>query len=283
MKYAKNKHKNHRRKHSQAAGSMSAKADRHKLYEQSVQDVSHEYDFINKTYREIRGYNAHTLREDFCGTAKMCCEWARKRDKNTAIGVDIDPEVMSWGKKHNLGKLKPEARKRITLLQENVMKVRTEPAQVILAMNFSYQLFKRRDILRKYFKNVQKSLADDGVFFLDAFGGYEAYSETREKTKHKGFSYVWEQESYNPITGDMTCHIHFHFPDKSRMIKAFTYEWRLWTLPEIRELLEEAGFSRVTVYWEGTDEESGEGDGKYSPSLHGDADPSWVCYLTAEK
>jgi len=283
MKFAKNKHKNQRRKHSQEPGSMSAKADRHKLYELSVQDVSHEYSFINKTFREIRGYNAHLLREDFCGTAKMCCEWVSKRDKNTAVGVDIDPEVLGWGKKHNLRKLKSEARKRITMLRENVMKVRSKPAQVILAMNFSYQLFKQRDTLRKYFKNVQKSLANDGIFFLDAFGGYEAYSETKEKTKHKGFTYIWEQESYNPITGDMTCNIHFHFPDKSRMRKAFTYEWRLWTLPEIKELLEEAGFSKVTVYWEGTDEESGEGNGKYSPSLHGDADPSWVCYLTAEK
>jgi len=285
MKFAKNKnkHKNQRREHSQEPGSMSAKADRHKLYEMSVQDVSHEYSFINKTFREIRGYNAHVLREDFCGTAKMCCEWVRKRDKNTAVGVDIDPEVLSWGKKHNFSKLKSAARKRITLLRENVMKVRSKPAQVILAMNFSYQLFKRRDTLKKYFKNVQKSLANDGIFFLDAFGGYEAYSETKEKTKHKGFTYIWEQESYNPITGDMTCHIHFHFPDKSRMKKAFTYEWRLWTLPELRELLEEAGFSKITVYWEGTDEESGEGNGKYSPSLRGDADPSWVCYLTAEK
>jgi len=283
MKFAKNKHKKHKRKHFQEPGSMSAKADRHNLYEQSVQDVSHEFDFINKTFRDIRGYKAHALREDFCGTANMCCEWVRKRGKNTAVGVDIDPEVLSWGKKHNLGKLKSEPRKRITLLQQNVMKVRTKPPQVILAMNFSYQLFKQKGTLRKYFKNVQKSLADDGVFFMDAFGGYEAYSETKEKTKHKGFTYVWEQESYNPITGDMTCHIHFHFPDKSRMKKAFTYEWRLWTLPEIRELLEEAGFSKVTVYWEGTDEESGEGNGKYSPSLHGDADPSWVCYLTAEK
>ena len=279
MKFAKNKHK----KHTHEPGSMSAKADRHALYERSVQDVSHEYDFVNKTFRDIRGYNAHRLREDFCGTAKMCCEWVSKRDKNTAVGVDIDPEVLAWGKKHNLGKLKSDARKRIKLLQEDVLKAKTKPSQVVLAMNFSYQLFKQRDSLRKYFKSVQKSLADDGIFFLDAFGGYEAFSETKEKTKHKGFTYVWEQESYNPITGDMTCHIHFYFPDKSRMRKAFTYEWRLWTLPEIRELLEEAGFSKVTVYWEGTDEESGEGNGIYSPSMHGDADPSWVCYLTATK
>ncbi len=262
---------------------MSARADRHKLYEQSVQDVSHEYDFINRTFHDIRGYNARFLREDFCGTAKMCCEWVRKRHENRAVGVDIDPEVLAWSQQHNVGKLTSEARQRVTLLQENVLAARTDPAQVVMAMNFSYQLFKQRESLREYFKNVQQSLADDGVFFLDAFGGYEAYSETREKTKHEGFTYIWEQESYNPITGDMTCHIHFHFPDKSRLRKAFTYEWRLWTLPEIRELLAEAGFSNVTVYWEGTDEESGEGNGIYTPSLLGDADPSWVCYLSAEK
>ena len=155
MKSAKNKHKKDKRKHSRKSSSMSAKADRHKLYELSVQDVSHEYDFIKKTFREIRGYKAKALREDFCGTAKMCCEWVRKRGKNTAVGVDIDPEVLSWGKKHNLGKLKSAARKRITLLQEDVVTVSAEPAQVILAMNFSYQLFKQRDQLRKYFENVQ--------------------------------------------------------------------------------------------------------------------------------
>ncbi len=262
---------------------MSAGADRHKLYELSVQDVSHEFDFIDRTFRKIRGYDAHVLREDFCGTAKMCCEWVSQRGDNRAFGVDIDPEVLEWGRQHNLGKLDADVRQRITLLEENVLTAVSEPAQVVMAMNFSYQLFKQRDTLRDYFRTVHDSMADDGIFFLDAFGGYEAYSETREKTKHKGFTYIWEQESYNPITGDMTCHIHFHFPDKSRMKKAFTYEWRLWTLPELRELLEEAGFSRITVYWEGTDEESGEGNGKYSPTLQGDADPSWVCYLTAEK
>ena len=283
MKSENKKIKKHSSKPIPESGTMSAKADRHALYELSVQDVSHEYDFVSKTYKTIRGYNAHKLREDFCGTAKMCCEWVCHNGKNTAVGIDIDPEVLTWAKKHNVRKLKSDARKRVALQQNDVIKAKTKPAQIILAMNFSYQLFKQRDMLRKYFKAVHKSLADDGVFFLDAFGGYEAYSETREKTKHKGFTYVWEQESYNPITGDMTCHIHFQFPDKSRIRKAFTYHWRLWTLPELRELLKEANFSKVTVYWEGTDEESGEGNGIYTPSLQGDADPSWVCYLTAEK
>ena len=50
-----------------------------------------------------------------------------------------------------------------------------------------------------------------------------------------------------------------------------------------RELLDEAGFSRVTVYREETDPESGEGTSVYSPATVGDADPGWICFLVAEK
>jgi SAM-dependent methyltransferase len=258
-------------------------ADRHRLYELSVQDVDHEYEFVDVTYEKIRGHRASLLREDFCGTANMSCKWAKSREENRAIGVDIDAEVLDWGRKHHIAKLKPDVRERIELVQNDVLKVKTVPVDVVTAMNFSYQLFKTRDQLKAYFSAVRESLADDGILFMDAYGGYDSYREIKEKRKLKGFTYIWEQEHYNPITGEMTCHIHFKFPDKSKLRRAFSYDWRLWTLPELRELLDEAGFSRVTVHWEGTDEETGEGDGTYSPATVGDADPSWVCFITAEK
>jgi hypothetical protein len=262
---------------------MAERADRHRLYEKSVQDVAEEYNFVSKTFREIRDRRPELLREDFCGTAGMCCEWVGRRKGNTAVGVDIDPEVLAWGREHNLSKLKPEQQVRVQLLQEDVTTVNTPaPVDVILAMNFSYQLFMTREKLGGYFRHVRDGLVDDGILFLDAFGGYEAYKEIREKRKYKGFKYIWEQASYNPIDGHMLCHIHFAFPDGSKLKKAFTYEWRLWTLPELQELLHEAGYSKVTVYWEGVDEE-GEGTGTYAPATVGDADPGWVCFIVAEK
>ena len=91
------------------------------------------------------------------------------------------------------------------------------------------------------------------------------------------------KEIYHPVTGDVVNHIHFKFPDGTKIKKAFTYEWRLWTLPELRELLLEAGFREVTVYWEGTDEETGEGDGEWKATTVGEACPGWVAYLAAEK
>ena len=132
-----------------------------------------------------------------------------------------------------------------------------------------------------YFRSVHAALAEDGLFFLDVFGGSDAYTECKEKTKLDGFTYVWEQASYEPISGDYVCYIHFRFPDGSRIKRAFRYDWRLWTLPELRDLLAEAGFSRSHVYWEGEDED-GEPSGEYSQAEEGENDLAWVCYLVAE-
>ena len=262
---------------------MAQQADRHVLYEKSVQEPASEYEFVSETFQKVRGRPALNIREDFCGTANMCCEWVRRADKHTAIGVDIDPEVLAWGREHNVAQLKPEAQMRLTLMQEDVCKVKTAPVDAVLAMNFSYQLFKTRETLGGYFRTVRNALVDDGILFMDLFGGYEAFQELKEKRKCKGFKYVWEQASYNPVNGDMLCHIHFEFRDGSKIKKAFSYDWRLWTLPEIQELLTEAGYKKITIYWEGADEETGEGNGIYKPVTVGEADAGWICFIVAEK
>jgi len=261
---------------------MASKADRHVLYEDSVQCVEAEIDFVDDTFKTLRNRRARLLREDFCGTANTSCEWVRRRKRNRAFGVDLDGEVQEWGRKHHLSKL-GAAQKHVTLLNENVLEVKTEPVDIVLAMNFSYWILKDRALMGRYFRNVYEGLVDDGVFFLDAYGGSDAYKEMRERTKYDDFTYIWDQASFDPISADMVCKIHFSFPDGSRMREAFTYEWRLWTLPEVREILLDAGFKRVTVYWEGADEGSDEGNGEFEPAEHGDADDAWIVYISAEK
>jgi len=272
------------KKHNPNGPTLAELADRHKLYELSVQCSESEIDFVDATFKSIRKKNAKLLREDFCGTANVCCDWVKRRKSNKAIGVDIDPEVLEWGQKNNLNRLTEAESSRIRLINENVLTVQTEPVEIISAMNFSYWLFKSRKELKHYFQSVHDALADNGVFFMDAYGGYDSFKEIKEKTKHKKhkFTYIWEQEKYDPISGELTCHIHFKFADGSKLKKAFSYNWRLWTLPEIRELLDEAGFSKITIYWQGFDED-GEPDGDFKPVTKGEADPSWICYLSAEK
>ncbi|MGI9290125.1 MAG: methyltransferase domain-containing protein [Gammaproteobacteria bacterium] len=261
---------------------MADLADRHELYEQSVQNVEEECNFITNTFKEIRGRKALSFREDFCGTASAACHWTTLSDEHTAIGVDLDSEVLEWGRQNRLGRLAAEQQARVQLILSDVLTVETEKVDAVGAFNFSYWIFQRRDLMIQYFKRIRETLKDDGIFFLDAFGGYESMEEMKEKTKYENFTYIWEQATYYPVSGEMTCHIHFKFPDKSKLKKAFTYTWRLWTLPEIRELLLEAGFRNPTVYWEGTDK-NGEGDGVFTPDDKGEADAGWIAYIVAEK
>jgi len=207
----------------------------------------------------------------------------RRRNTNHAIAIDLDEEVLGWGERNNITSLTRAQQKRLELVSGNVMDGAPASVDVVLAMNFSYWIFKERALMKRYFKSVHRALGENGVFFLDAYGGYDSYRVTKDKQRYDHYTYIWDQAEYNPINGDMTCHIHFHFPDGSKMNKAFSYEWRLWSLPEIQELLAEAGFQNVTVYWQGTDEESGDGDGEFVPATQGEPDPAWIAYISAEK
>ncbi len=279
-KAAKPKMKRHK---TRAKKRMAERADAHALYEQAVQCVEVDIDFVEETFQRLRGRKVHSLREDFCGTANAAWEWVRRRSGNTAIGVDRNQAVLDWGMAHHIAKLPPRAANRIKLIRDDVMTVRTELVDAVLAMNFSYWVFKERSAMRRYFRRVCSSLVKDGILYLDAFGGYEAFTVLRERTKQDGFTYIWHQADYNPISGDILCHIDFKFEDGSVLKRAFTYDWRLWTLPELTELLIEAGFTRATVYWEGTDEETGEGDGHFYPTTRGEPDAGWIAYIVAEK
>jgi len=279
--------KNIKNKATESSRTLSDSADRHLLYQQSVQDVETEIDFVEQTWSELRYRPAVFLREDFCGTANTCCEWVRRDDDHNAVGIDLDGEVLEWGRLNNLASLSQDQFERVELLHEDVLLAQPGLVDIILAMNFSYYLFLTREDLREYFINALEGLVSDGILMLDAYGGYEApmvLTEPREckDTEERDFTYIWEQAEFNPIDSCMTCHIHFEFPDKTRIDKAFSYHWRLWTLPEIREILYEAGFSTVDIYWEGTDEANNEGNGIYTPSETGDADPGWVCYIVAQ-
>jgi SAM-dependent methyltransferase len=261
---------------------MAEKADIHDLYEKSVQDVEMETEFLQKTFTELRGRKGYLFREDFCGTASACCQWVKQGKDFRAFGVDIDPEVLEWGRTNRLSRLSAAEQARVQVIESDVLTVETPPVDLIAALNFSYFIFDTRQRLRTYFRRCFEALKEDGVLFLDMYGGPEAQEETREKTKHKKFTYIWHQAEFHPVTHFARCHIHFKFPDGSKIKKAFTYEWRLWTAPELRELLLEAGFAKATVYWEGEDEE-GEGNGIFTPDEKGVADLAWIAYVVGEK
>ena len=254
--------------------------DKHTLYQEAVQCADAEVKFVERVFRKRYDRPATTLREDFCGTALVACEWVKRRASNEAWGVDLDQPTLDWGVKHNLSRLTPEAAGRVHLINGDLLEVTTEPVDAIAALNFSYFIFKERETLLTYFRNAHRSLRPEGIFVLDAYGGYEAQQESEEETKHKKFTYIWDQVSYNPINDHARCHIHFRFPNGKMMKRAFTYDWRLWTLGSIRDALRDAGFRETEVFWEGTAKD-GSGNGVFRAQKTAENSASWVAYIVA--
>ncbi len=251
----------------------------HWLYEHSVQNPEAEVEFIDTAYEAHFGRLPSFLREDFCGTAFLGCEWIAHRDGNTSLGVDLDGPTLDYGRRTHVGPLGHKA-DRITLVQADVRDVQEPKADVLAATNFSWWGFHSREELLGYLRNCLASLRDEGMLMLDIYGGPEAQVLQFEERECEGFTYVWDQDVFNPITHAYDCKIHFKFPDGSEITNAFEYSWRLWSIPEVRDLLLEAGFGMVEVYWEGADED-GEPDGDFAASEEGDTSSAWIAYIVA--
>lgn len=262
-------------------------ADRYTLYQLAVQEPEADLDFLDRVYRRRFGRLPATLREDFAGTALTASEWVKRRGSNKAVAVDLDPVPLKWFANHIEPRLSGEQLERLTVMRANVLSPEAQHAggragfDAVFAFNFSYWIFKKREALLAYFKTVHASLGKHGLFFLDHFGGSDTMVELVERTRKKGFVYVWDQHSFDPITGDVTCFIGFNFKDGTKMPRAFRYDWRLWSLPELRDILNEAGFSTVDVYLE-TDDKDGNGTGNYTKHTRGKADRAVISYIVAE-
>lgn len=254
-------------------------ADKHLLYEASVQDPPQDVTFIDRVFRQERGRKPMLLREDFCGTGYMSATWAQSHPKRQAIGLDLHGPTMAWGRKRHLDPMGKDAA-RVQLRQQNVLEVTREKADAICAFNFSYCCFLQRAQMLAYAKAVYKSLKKDGIYFMDIHGGTECLEEMEETTKHRGFTYVWDQGPFDAISGCTTRYIHFRFPDGTQLKKAFGYAWRSWNLPELRDILVEAGFARVDIYWEGVDADN-EGNGKFRRRKSAENELSWIAYIVA--
>lgn len=257
----------------------AARADKYDLYQRSVQEPAADVPLINRIFKRHYGRPPRSLREDFCGAAALACYWVARHAENTAIGIDLDPEPLRWGRKHNLAKLSPEQAARVKLIEGDVLDVGSSGFDVTAAFNFSYMIFQERPLLLRYFKQARSTLGSEGIFVLDAYGGPDAQRAFDETRKCDGFRYAWEQHSFDPIQSRAVNYIHFEFKDGSRMQRAFKYDWRLWSIHEIRDLLDEAGFAKTEVYWEGTDSETGDGNDIYTRREHASDDPAWVCYI----
>lgn len=267
---------------------LAEKADKFVCYQKSVQAPEHEIEFFEQAFRDAYRRKPVSLREDFCGTFSICCEWVKSKKNRTAIGVDLCSETLQWGRDNNLSKLTSGQQDRVRLLEQDVRKRNRPQVDILAAQNFSFWIFKTRAEVIEYFKSARANMNAQGIMIMDMMGGGECYVEgqvdkRRIKKGKKGFRYHWKQGSFNPINHDASFYISFHFKDGSKLKNAFEYHWRFWTIPEVREMLEEAGFSESCVYWDMEDDKEDDDDEDWQRLEEAESSPCWISYIVAKK
>jgi len=263
--------------------------DRYDYYIEAVQSVEHDVDLYTDLYQQVFKKKPVSLREDFCGTHALSCEWVKRGPTNTALALDLDPEPLEYGRTHAETTLTEDQHRRLQVQKKNVIS-QSRPADLIVAGNFSYFIFKRRELLRQYFKKAHQSLRKNGgLFVLDIAGGSSMVELGEERRTIRcprlgRYTYIWECQAFDPVTHEGQFGIHFEIPTgQSRKIKirnAFTYDWRLWSIPETRELLHEAGFKKTLLFW---DVAKAKDDEKYRPVDSGANHEAWIAYVAGVK
>ncbi|MCI5073084.1 class I SAM-dependent methyltransferase [bacterium] len=261
---------------------------KYELYEASVQDPQAEVDFWQQASQELIGKPARSMREDFCATFWNAATWVKQHKDNTAIAVDISKDVLDYGKKKHFDTLSSTEQSRLRIVQNDVMKVNDPKVDMVTVSNFSIFFFKERLKLLAYLKQALGVLNDKGFICVDVLGGTQSEDDDYEERTFKvprskeEITYIWEQEEYNPISRETRYSIHYKFKNKKKLKRAFTYDWRMWSIPELKDLMLEAGFKDVVVYWE-EDDEDGEGSGVYSQHEDAENCASWIAYVIGIK
>ncbi len=259
--------------------------DKYEYYLKSVQSPEEDADFLSNIFTEsFPGKKAKTFREDFCAAFALSCAWVRAKKEHEAFGIDLDPEPIGYGKAHYLPRLTENEQGRIQVMQANVLDRDLPKVDIIAALNFSFYIFKERQKLLAYFQNCYRTLSSPGLLVIDCFGGPATHTINEDKTKQDGgYYYYWDQTSFNQITHESKFYIHYKLKgEKKRREKVFSYDWRMWSIPELVDLLKEAGFSQTHIYWEGS-KRNGEGNGIFKRSTKGDDSDAWIAYISAEK
>ena len=134
-----------------AKPTMAEQADIHELYEMSVQNVEHEVEFLQNTFRALsgrtgplaaRGFLRHRQRVLRVGQAGGGVPGHRRRYRSA---------VLDWGRQNRVGRLPAADQARVQLLESDVMTVETPKVDILVAFNFSYFILDTREQMRTYF------------------------------------------------------------------------------------------------------------------------------------
>ncbi|MBK7404599.1 MAG: hypothetical protein IPJ41_08175 [Phycisphaerales bacterium] len=253
--------------------------DKHDLYELCVQSPAQ----MLPTLRAIHGGSPRVLGEDFAGTGALSSLWAESSPDARAVAIDLDGATLHRRPPHP----------RITRIVGDVRAAApVEPAcDILFVGNFSIGYLHARELVA-YLRRLAR-LAPAGVFACETYGGESAFLTGEVERDHelpdgRTARYTWEQREANPLTGMVTDVLHFEVRRgrrvEQRLPEAFVYRWRLWSVPELRDAMAEAGFAATEVYDRTPDATDEEGNAYALPVTgDGDVEDSFVVCVAGSK
>ena len=235
--------------------------DRYELYELCTQTPERDVLLL----RAMHGARPKVLGEDFAGTAALSRAWVRRVPAGSAIAVDRDPEPLARVGEGRGASGVPNAQKapKIHVRCADVLRERRK-VDLLVALNFSLcEWHDRRDLVR-YLAHARRRLRPGGLFVADLYGGEGAFTPGELEESHRGpqgerVTYAFEQRTADALTGRVVDALHFKVRELPRrgltrrrgrkvLRDAFVYDWRLWSVPELRDALVDAGFGQTAVY-----------------------------------
>jgi SAM-dependent methyltransferase len=208
------------------------------------------------------------LREDFAGTSAEAVAWLALAPGRQAWAVDWDGPTLAWARRRAV-RLLGERAADLHFVESDVLDIAppaVPAADIVSVLNFSILYLREREALLRYLRHARSCLAAPGLLVLNLFGGPGALKPHTDRHRVTPrprlaaeaaippFDYEWEQRHVDVQTRSIDCRIHFGVPDPPRpgatleLRDAFRYEWRLWSLAELIEALNGAGFDDVQVW-----------------------------------
>ncbi len=258
--------------------------DRYALYELCVTNPLPLARFLHA----VHGRSPRTLGEDFSGSGALARAWASLGPRLRSIAIDHDAEPLS--RLHGI--------ERVTTEHRDVLRSRSR-VDILACTNFPIGYMHTRDALIRYLKHVRSRLNSHGILVCDLYGGSNAFTPGSYTQSLRGpdgtrIEYTWEQRDANPLTNRVLNAIHFRAREKGnatpRVFRdAFTYDWRLWSIPELSDAMRDAGFRHVETYHtlgEAIEISSRSSAGTIKPRAMSENDElpdPWVVYVVARR
>lgn len=250
------------------------------LYERCVQNAPAAVELL----LAIHGRSPKRLGEDFCGSAAVSRAWTARSTKHRAVALDLHAPTLAFAAARTP---KPHA-PRLALVHGNALSCPlsrlggTAALDILFVGNFSIGEIHDRDDLVAYLKRCRRRLRTRGVFVCDTYGGPTAFAAgSMQRTlpgpaSHPGTTirYTWQQRQADPLTARVENALHFRLLHGREVVEdlpdAFVYRWRLWSIPELRDALADAGFAHTDVYDQLPDAQDAEGRYHLRPLTQGD-------------